>query len=213
MASPSGYKLRLEPEDDYLHPLEEAENFNESMYFNVFDRDRKIGGWFRIANRPNEGKGEMTCCIYLPDGRIGFMFARPVRHDNDALDGGGMRVDVVEPLQRLDVTYSGKLCVLDNPQEMAEPAKAFKNNPIVKADIQLAFEGLSPMFGGEPVNEDGPKPAPRFFFQWSQFWKILLFVVLIAIGLYLGYRAYASVRALAARTQFRSIHFISAPDN
>jgi len=157
MASSSGYKLRLEPEDDYLHPLEEAENFNESMYFNVFDRNRKIGGWFRIANRPNEGKGEMTCCIYLPDGRIGFMFARPERHDNDALDGGGMRVDVVEPLQRLDVTYSGKLCVLDNPQEMAEPAKAFKNNPIVRADIKLAFDGLSPMFGGEPVNEDGSR--------------------------------------------------------
>ena len=45
MAEKPGYKLRLEPEDDYLHPLEEAENFNESMYFNVFDRNQKIGGW------------------------------------------------------------------------------------------------------------------------------------------------------------------------
>ena len=42
------------------------------MYFNVFDPERKIGGWFRLANRPNEGRGEMSCCIYLPDGRIGF---------------------------------------------------------------------------------------------------------------------------------------------
>jgi len=157
MAEKPGYKMRLEPEDDYLHPLEDAENFNESMYFNVFDRERGIGGWFRIANRPNEGKGEMTCCIYLPDGRIGFMFARPERHDNDAFDGGGMRVDVVEPLKRLDVTYTGKLCVLADPQEMAEPAKAFKNNPIVPADIRLRFDGVSPMFGGEPVNEDGSR--------------------------------------------------------
>jgi hypothetical protein len=157
MPEKTAYRLRLEPEDDYLHPLEDASNFNESMYFNVFDATLKTGGWFRIANRPNEGRGEMTCCIYLPDGRIGFMFARPERHDNDALDGGGMRVEVVEPHKRLDVSYSGKLCVLDNPQDMADPAKAFKSNPLLPASVELAFEGTSPMFGGEPVNPDGSR--------------------------------------------------------
>lgn len=138
-----------------MHPLEEAENFNESMYFNVFDAKQKIGGWFRLANRPNEGRGEMSCCVYLPDGRIGFMFARPKRTDNDAFDGGGMRFEVVAPHKHLRLTYRGKLCVLSNPQEMADPAAAFKNNPILPAEIDLDFEGVSPMFGGEPVNEDG----------------------------------------------------------
>jgi len=33
---------RLEPEDEYTHPIEAAENFNESMYFNVFDPERRI---------------------------------------------------------------------------------------------------------------------------------------------------------------------------
>ena len=149
------FKIKLVPEDDFMHPLEEAENFNESMYFNVFDRTRKIGGWFRLANRPNEGRGEMSCCIYLPDGRIGFMFKRPERHDNDALDGGGMTFSVVEPHKRLTVRYRGKLCLLENPQDMADPAKAFKTNPIVEAELDLDFEGVSPMFGGEPVNLDG----------------------------------------------------------
>lgn len=148
-------KIKLEPEDDFMHPLEEAENFNESMYFNVFDRSRKIGGWFRLANRPNEGKGEMSCCIYLPDGRIGFMFRRPERHDNEALEGAGMDFSVVEPHKRLAVRYEGKLCVLEDPQDMADPANAFKTNPIVEAEIDLDFEGVSPMFGGEPVNLDG----------------------------------------------------------
>lgn len=151
----SNFKIKLVEEDDYMHPLEEAENFNESMYFNVFDRTRKIGGWFRLANRPNEGRGEMSCCIYLPDGRIGFMFKRPERHDNDALDGGGMTFSVVEPHKRLSVRYRGKLCVLENPQDMADPANAFKTNPIVEAELDLDFEGVSPMFGGEPVNLDG----------------------------------------------------------
>jgi hypothetical protein len=147
--------MRLVPEDDYMHPLEAASNFNESMYFNVFDRASRLGGWFRIANRPNEGKGEMTCCIYLPDGRVGFMFRRPERHDNDAFDGGGMKVTVVTPHERLDVSYSGKLCVMSNPQDMADPASAFKNNPVVAAHIELSFVGVSPMFGGEPVYADG----------------------------------------------------------
>ena len=148
-------RVRLDPEDDYLHPLEAAENFNESMYFNVFDRQRKLGGWFRMANRPNEGRGEMTCCIYLPDGRIGFMFARPQRRDNDAMDGGGMKFDVIEPFKQLTVTYRGKLCLLADPQQMTDPATAFKNNPIVDSAIDLTFDGISPMFGGEAVNADG----------------------------------------------------------
>ena len=155
MAGGRNVVMKLTPEDDYMHPIEAASNFNESMYFNVFDQTNRIGGWFRLANRPNEGKGEMTCCIYLPDGRIGFMFRRPERHDNDALDGGGMTFTVVEPHKRLDVSYRGKLCLLSNPQEMADPAQAFKNNPVIESEITLSFVGVSPMFGGEPVNADG----------------------------------------------------------
>jgi hypothetical protein len=44
MADDTGVRVRLEPADDYLHPVEEAENFNESMYFNVFDREHQTGG-------------------------------------------------------------------------------------------------------------------------------------------------------------------------
>ena len=65
-----------------------------------------------------------------------------------------------------------------------------------------------------PLDLDGRPSAPqRPFYRQTQFWQILVFVVLIAIGLYLGYRAYTSVRALAAHTQFRSIPFISSADS
>ena len=90
-AAGEGIRIRLEPEDEYTHPIEAAENFNESMYFNLFDPERKLGGWFRLANRPNEGKGEMSICLYLPDGRIAFMFKRPECTNNDAFDNGGMQ--------------------------------------------------------------------------------------------------------------------------
>ena len=52
MAAEGPFKMKLVPEDDFMHPVEAAENFNESMYFNVFDADQKIGGFFRCGNRP-----------------------------------------------------------------------------------------------------------------------------------------------------------------
>jgi hypothetical protein len=156
-AAGEGIRIRLEPEDEYTHPLEAAENFNESMYFNLFDPERKLGGWFRLANRPNEGKGEMSICLYLPDGRIAFMFKRPECTHNDAFDNGGMRFEVLEPFKRVRLSYEGSVCLLENPMDMMDPGKAFKTNPIVKASLALDFEGVSPMFGGEPVKEDGSK--------------------------------------------------------
>ena len=96
-------EVRLKPEDEYCHPVEAAENFNESMYINCFDHKKKLGGWFRVGNRPNEGYAEMSCCIYLPDGRVGFMFKRPEISGNEELNAGGMRFHVSEPFKKLEV--------------------------------------------------------------------------------------------------------------
>jgi len=148
-------QLRLEPSDEYMHPLEEASNFNESMYFNVYDPDEGVGGFLRLGNRANEGYAEMTTCLYLPDGRVGFMFGRPEIADNDAFDAGGMRFDVVQPFEALRTTYHGKVALLDEPLQMANPRQAFTENPWVDADVELDYRGVSPMWGGEPVNDDG----------------------------------------------------------
>ena len=61
-------RMRLEPQDDYLHAVEAATNFNESRYYNWFDAGIGMGGWVRMGSRPNEGYAEMTVCCYLPDG-------------------------------------------------------------------------------------------------------------------------------------------------
>jgi len=148
-------KLRLEPSDELMHPLEDATNFNESMYFNVYDQQERIGGFLRLGNRANEGYAEMTACLYLPDGRVAFTYHRPEIHDNDAFDAGGMRFEVVEPFENLRASYHGKICVLDEPLEMADPRKAFTENPWAECAVELDYRGLSPMLGGEPVNDDG----------------------------------------------------------
>ncbi len=149
------FKVRLAPEDEYTHTPDAASNYNESMYFNVFDPAQKTGGWFRLGNRPNEGYAEMTTCLYLADGRVAFMYAKPKIADNKAMNAGGMTIDVVEPFRRLKLRYSGKVLLLDKPLEMADPAQAFKNNPTLPCTVELDYEGVSPMFGGETVRADG----------------------------------------------------------
>jgi hypothetical protein len=150
-----GYRVVLEPEDEYCHTPDAAQNYNESMYFNVFDAGQKIGGWFRLGNRVNEGYAEMSACLYLPDGRVGFMFNRPKIDNNDELNAGGMHFDVVEPFKRLRVTYDGPVLLLDEPLQMAHPSRAFKNNPLVDCKVALDYRGIAPMYGGRPVLEDG----------------------------------------------------------
>ncbi len=150
-----GTKTRLAPEDEYPHTPDSASNYNESMYFNVFDPERRIGGWFRLGNRPNERYAEMTICLYLPGGRVAFMYKKPEITSNDEMNAGGLRIDVVEPFKHLKLNYTGKALLLDRPGEMADPKKAFTENPTVPCTVSLDFKGVSPMFGGEVVKEDG----------------------------------------------------------
>lgn len=151
-------KIRLEESDEYMHELESAATFNESMYFNVYDPSADIGGWFRLGNRANEGYAEMTCCLYFSDRTIGFMYGRPHIDNNDAFYAGGMRFDVIEPFEALRVTYEGKVARLTDPLAMKDPRKAFAEAEHVDCKVSLDYRGLSPMMGGEPEYSDGDKP-------------------------------------------------------
>ena len=70
----------LKEQDEFPHEPDDVTNYNESMYLNTFDLDQEIGGWFRLGNRVNEGYAEMTVCLYLPNGQIGFMYDLSLIH-------------------------------------------------------------------------------------------------------------------------------------
>jgi hypothetical protein len=165
--------VRLDESDEYMHELGPEPNFNESMYINAFDPLQGVGGWFRMGNRANEGTAEMTVCLYLPpedldgtDGanrQVGFMFKRPAIENNDALDAAGLTWTMVKPFEELRVDYVGKVVVLDEPEQMANPKAAFTNNPYADAEVHLTFtgQGRPSMFGGEP-DEPHEKPGEEF---------------------------------------------------
>lgn len=145
----------LEPHDEYPHEPDAAANYNESMYLNAFDVAQEVGGWFRLGNRPNEGYAEMTVCIYLPGGRVGFLYGRPGIEGNTEMRAGGLHIEVVSPFEHLRVTYEGDVCLLDEPGQMADPRRAFRENPMVACSVELDFCGVSPMYGGQQRYEDG----------------------------------------------------------
>lgn len=157
-------RLALEPEDELNHDAGDVGNFNESMYFNAFGAAGDAfggaegatgGGWFRMGNRVNEGYAELSVCVYLPDGRVGFVFKRPRIETNAVFDAGGMRIEILEPLVRQRVVYEGTVCLLERPWEMADPRRAFAENPMVPCSVDITWEGVSPVHGGRPVDEHG----------------------------------------------------------
>jgi hypothetical protein len=171
--------VRLEPQDEYMHELGSEENFNESMYFNVYDPKSRIGGFFRLGNRANEGQAEMTTCLYLPDGRVAFMYSRPKISNNDAFDAGGMKFEVIRPFEELCVSYEGKVVLLDNPLAMADPKKAFTENPYAECQVQLTYTGVSTMFGGEP---DTPHERPGEEFAKGHYEQLIAGCGSIRVG-------------------------------
>ena len=136
------------PDHEHTHPVEDDPAFNESMYFNFFDPAVGLGGFLRLGNRPNEGHAEMTVCLYLPDGRVGFMFGRPQIDSNEAFDAGGLRFAVRTPFEELSVAYDGGLALLSDPLAMSDPKAAFSAAEQVECSVALDYRGLSPALDG-----------------------------------------------------------------
>lgn len=142
----------LKPEDDYTHPLGPEENFNESVYFNFFDRKHNRGGFIRMGNRANEGHAEMTVIVYNPDGSALFNYKKPEIDNNDGWDAGGARVEVIEPGYEIRTVYDGSALFMEDPRAMQDPGKAFKSNPFRKMKLDLVHQGVGPIYGhvGKP---------------------------------------------------------------
>jgi len=153
----------LSPQDDYTHPLGSEPNFNESMYFNFFDARQALGGFVRLGNRANEGYAERTVTLYLPDGRVLFGFERARISDNERMDAGGLRFEVIEPTERLRTVFSGDLLELREPREMADPRKAWRDNPTKPVSLDLVHTAAGPLYGSAGNRDEEKRSAEEQF--------------------------------------------------
>ena len=142
----------ISPQDDYTHPLGPEDNFNESVYFNFFDPAQNRGGFVRIGNRANEGYAEMTVIVWNPDGSAYFTYSKPEISDNNNWRAGGLDVKIITPAEKVNTTFTGKVLHMQNPRDMQDPGRAFKENPRQRLSLNLDHTAVGPLYGhvGEP---------------------------------------------------------------
>lgn len=133
--------------DEYMHEPTADPQFNESMYFNFVDPASGHSLLIRMGNRANEGFAEVTVLLYRPGGGAAIHFERAPISDNSRFDAGGLRFQVLEPLQRLRVTYSGPANLLAKGLDLADPGPALKASPIDALEIDLEYQNLIPVYG------------------------------------------------------------------
>ena len=105
----------------------------------------------------------MTTTLYLPEGRVLFMFKRPEISHNDDFNAGGCRFEVIEPSQKLRTVYEGSVVDLARPEDMEDPRKAFKENPRRRVTLDLVHDAVGPMYGGARDPSEDDRPAEEQF--------------------------------------------------
>ncbi len=147
--------VALRAGDEGAHRVGAEINWNESRYVDFWDPVSRIGGWFRIGNRPNAGWAEMSACVNLPDGSIAFMFERP-SIENNTLTSGDQSWEVVDEWRLSRMCYNGPLLVLADPWLLTNPKRAFTESPRTtgEIDLQCRSTGLSTVLGHDQDHID-----------------------------------------------------------
>jgi hypothetical protein len=124
--------------DEGVHPVGAGGNWNESRYVDFWDADSRVRGWLRIGLRPNEQHGEMSVCVYLPEGRVAFRFDR-VASDGNGMSAGGQSWQVDTPYLRNTARYRGPVHVLDDGWLLTNPRSAYAAAEQAECEIDLTL--------------------------------------------------------------------------
>lgn len=135
------------PDDEYMHEPTDDPQFNESAYYNFVDADSGFAVLIRMGNRVNEGHAEVTVLVYLPGGRAAIRFDKAPISTNDAFEAAGLTFEVVEPLQRMTVTFDGSAHLLERGTALEDPKQAFTQSPEVPLRLSLRYDNVVPVYG------------------------------------------------------------------
>jgi hypothetical protein len=118
---------------DIIHEFGDHAEWNESFYFNFYDRSKDVCGFMRIGLKPNKNEKSVFCFFMLPDGSIvGLKGGLP--YTGPDLTVNGLTFTRIEPEKRWKLTFDGLMAKMANP-----PAP-------VKASFSLDFTALNDIF-------------------------------------------------------------------
>ena len=93
---------------DVIHEFGSHEEWNESFYFNFYDRGQDICGFMRIGLKPNRKEKSVFCFLMMPDGStLGIKDAMEM--ENNDLEAKGLKFVKIEDDKKWRLEFSGEL--------------------------------------------------------------------------------------------------------
>ncbi len=117
-----------------LHEVGEQKDWNESFYFNFYDRGNDLCGFMRIGLKPNKKEKALFCFFLMPDGSIVGLKENVEMEDNE-LSAKGLKFTAVEAEKKWNLSYEGELMQMDKGE--VKP---------VKVSFALDFDAITPQF-------------------------------------------------------------------
>lgn len=128
---------------DIVHEFGEHPDWNESFYFNFYDRAKDVCGFMRIGLKPNRDEKSMFFFLMMPNGMsIGTRGAEPFK--DSELRAKGLRYEKMISERKWRMLYDGDLVRIDGGA-----------GEKVRVSMQLDFDALHPIFNyRECVSEE-----------------------------------------------------------
>lgn len=121
-------------EYDVLHEVGEQKDWNESFYFNFYDRGNDLCGFMRIGLVPNKKEKSVFCFLMMPDGTLVGTKDSEEMADNE-LKAKGLSFEKLEADKVWALSYEGELAMMDKGE--MKP---------VQAKFALKFENITEPF-------------------------------------------------------------------
>lgn len=147
---------------DITHSAGTEKEWNESFYFNVYDRESDICAFMRIGLKPNMDERSAFCFIMMPDGTSVGMMDQEGFGDG-SLYAKGLHFEVLEREKRWKMAFNGRM------------SRMTDNGPCsVPVSFVLEFEARNEVFDyRECVDAEGERISSQVASEHlEQFGKI-----------------------------------------
>jgi hypothetical protein len=105
---PLGSPNQDDSETDFVHPFGEHADWNESFYFNAYDKEKDICTFMRIGLKPNRREKTMFCFFIMPDGSVIGARGEEELHDT-SFRAKGLVFERIRPEKEWRLTFNGPM--------------------------------------------------------------------------------------------------------
>jgi len=140
---------------DIIHEFGSQEEWNESFYFNFYDRGQDICGFMRIGLKPSKKLKDVFCFLMLPDGSVMGIKDSVAMEDNE-LEAKGLKLAKVEDEKKWHLEFSGELPKMHKDAEkepvetlwfLGDYAAYHPSSARVSRMVALVFQAMGLDFG------------------------------------------------------------------